>query len=159
MFDTILVAVDQSDAARAACDLAIEVAKTQNAKLILLTVLDISKMVAVAGYESPYPMDAVSMLKEANEELLASTKALCAQLGVIAQTVTAEGDACDEILRVAQSERVNLICIGTHGRQGLSRLIIGSVAEGVLRRSTVPVLVTRPNVLAHAEPQAVKASG
>jgi nucleotide-binding universal stress UspA family protein len=55
-----------------------------------------------------------------------------------------EGDASDEILRAAKENNVGLICIGTHGRKGLSRLFLGSVAEGVLRSSTVPVLAIRP---------------
>ncbi len=147
MFDTILVAVDPSDAARAATDLALRLAAEDKASLILLSVIDVSKLVAVSGYESPYPGDAGAMLRETSEDLLAQTKAQCEKEGIKAESVLGEGDACDEILRVADERGVGLICIGTDGRNGLSRLFFGSVAEGVLRRSHVPVLATRPQQL------------
>lgn len=54
-----------------------------------------------------------------------------------------EGDAADEIVRVAQAEGCDMIVMGTHGRSGLSRLLIGSVADKVMRRSTCPVLTIR----------------
>lgn len=149
MFNKILVAVDQSDASHNAAELAIRLAKSDNAQLLLLSVLDVSKLIAVAGYEAPYPVDAIAMLKDANEQLLRETGAECIAQGVKAETLMAEGDACDEILRVAQEQHVGLICVGTHGRKGLSRLFLGSVAEGVLRRSPVPVLATRPPALSH----------
>lgn len=144
MFNTILVAVDQSEAAQAACDLAIAMAKADNASLVLLSVIDVSKLIAVAGYEAPYPVDAITMLRAASEELLADMKASCEKQGIKAIALLGEGDACDEILRTAQDQHAGLICMGTHGRQGLSRLFLGSVAEGVLRRATVPVITTRP---------------
>jgi len=54
------------------------------------------------------------------------------------------GDAADEILNYAQSEGVDLIIMGTHGRRGLERIIFGSVAERVVKNSQVPVLTVNP---------------
>lgn len=151
MFNKILVAVDLSDASKCACELAIRLARDSHDKLLLVSVLDVSKLIAVAGYESPYPVDAIAMLRESSEQLLADTKAECEKEGISSETLLAEGDACDEILRIASEEHVGLICMGTHGRKGLSRLFLGSVAEGVIRRSTVPVLATRPSVTEQTE--------
>jgi nucleotide-binding universal stress UspA family protein len=53
------------------------------------------------------------------------------------------GSASDEILRVAEEIRADLIVLGTHGRKGLSRLLLGSVAEQVLRRARCPVVSVR----------------
>jgi universal stress protein A len=50
------------------------------------------------------------------------------------------GDPADEIVRLAEEEEVDLIVLGTHGRTGLSRLLMGSVAEQIVRRATCPVL-------------------
>jgi nucleotide-binding universal stress UspA family protein len=144
MFNTILVAVDESEAANAAFDLALRMARSEGDKLILVNVLDVAKLVAVAGYEAPYPIDAIAMMKESSEQLLADAKATADKAGVPAETFMVEGDTCDEILRVAKEQNAGLICIGTHGRKGLSRLFLGSVAEGVLRNATVPVLAIRP---------------
>ena len=145
MFTTILVAVDQSEASAQALQMAIKLAREDRASLLLASVLDVAKLVSVAGYESPYPVDAVAMLKEANEQLLADMQAECEKQGVSAQTLFLEGDACDQILEAAAENNAGLICIGTHGRTGLARLFLGSVCEGVLRRSNVPILAIRPS--------------
>jgi nucleotide-binding universal stress UspA family protein len=149
MFHKILVAIDESESAKAAVDLAVRFAKEDGAELVLVNVVDVAKLVAVAGYETPYPIDAVEMMREAGQMALAKAKFACEAQGLTVTTSLGEGDACDEILRLAQVEGVELICMGTHGRGGLARLFVGSVAEGVLRRAEVPVLVTRP-VLATA---------
>jgi len=143
MFNTILVAVDGSDCATAATTLAIRLAKEDGANLLLVNIVDVSKLIAVAGYETPYPVDALDVLRESGEEELAAAKSACEVAGLRVSVTTGQGDACDEILRIAAENQVGLICMGTHGRKGLSHLFIGSVAEGILRRATVPVLVTR----------------
>lgn len=142
MFNTILVAVDGSDCSNSAVTLATQLAKKDGAKLLLVNIVDVSKLVLVAGYETPYPVDAVEVLREAGEEELGGAKSACEAAGLIVTTACGQGDACDEILRVAAENNVGLICMGTHGRKGLAHLFVGSVAEGVLRNSTVPVLVT-----------------
>jgi universal stress protein A len=53
------------------------------------------------------------------------------------------GDPASEIVRIAGDEKVEMIVIGTHGRSGVSRLLMGSVAEAIVRKSTCPVLVYR----------------
>lgn len=70
-------------------------------------------------------------------------------LGTLAQqegnlrAVSRQGDPATEILAAADELRVSMIVMGTHGRQGLAHLILGSVAERVLRKSSVPVLSVR----------------
>ncbi len=55
-----------------------------------------------------------------------------------------DGDARDAILHAARAVRADLIVIGTHGRRGLTRVLLGSVAEDILRRAPCPVLAVRP---------------
>lgn len=54
------------------------------------------------------------------------------------------GDPADEIVRLAEQEKVDLIVLGTHGRTGLRRMLMGSVAEAVVRRATCPVFTFKP---------------
>ena len=78
--------------------------------------------------------------------------AACAALRGAGVDVTLElrdGDPAEEILRTATMKRADLIALATHGRGGLARVIVGSVAEEVLRGSTVPVLITRPGTVVH----------
>lgn len=64
----------------------------------------------------------------------------------------ATGDPAGGILRVAESEKVDLIVMGTHGRTGLSRLLMGSVAEAVVRRASCPVITYRDPAKSHRRP-------
>ncbi|MGB6986961.1 MAG: universal stress protein [Candidatus Aquilonibacter sp.] len=145
MFNTILVAVDESEAAREAFELACKLALEDHAALLLLNVIDVSKLIAASGYDAPYPEETLDIMRTAGQQLLDERKAAAEKRGITATTTVGEGDAVDEILRVANENDAGLVCIGTHGRQGLARLFIGSVAEGVLRRSEVPVLTVRPS--------------
>lgn len=143
MINSILVAVDASDAAQAALRQAQEIAIAFKAKLILANVVDVTKLLAVAGYETPYPVDAIQVMRDDAKAILGSASGDCSSNGLQTAEVTSEGDAVDELLSIAKREHVDLIAIGTHGRSGLSRIFLGSVAEGVLRRAEVPVLVVR----------------
>ena len=144
MFNTILVAVDESAAAAEAARVAVELARLDHAAVVLANVVDIAKLVTIAGYDTPYPVEAVTSLTDAGPRLLDEVKATYAASGVTIATALGEGDAIDEIVRLAAENGAGLICIGTHGRTGLARLFIGSVAEGVLRAAGVPVLVVHP---------------
>lgn len=144
MFNTILVAVDESEAARDAFALACTLALEDRAALLLVSVLDIANLIAASGYDAPYPQETIDLMEAARQQLLDEKKAAAAAAGLTVTACIGRGDAVDEILRVAQEQSAGLICIGTHGRHGLARLFIGSVAEGVLRRAEVPVLTVRP---------------
>jgi nucleotide-binding universal stress UspA family protein len=61
-----------------------------------------------------------------------------------------QGDAAAEILRLAEETKCDLIAMGTHGRTGLERLVVGSVAETVMRKAHCPVLTVRSPSSAHA---------
>lgn len=143
MFKTIVVAVDDSDPSKAAVTLACNLAKLDNASLYVVNVVDVSKLVAVAGYETPYPVDAIQIMRDSGKQVLDGVKAECAAQQIAAEFAELEGDAADEILRVAKEQNAGLICMGTHGRKGLSHFFVGSVAEAVLRNATVPVIVTK----------------
>jgi nucleotide-binding universal stress UspA family protein len=143
MFTSILVAIDASEAAQEALKYACDLAKAGNGKLALVNVVDVSKLLAVAGYETPYPVDAIEVTREDSQRTLDDAQKACTEAGVDVTCTTSEGDAVDEILKTAKDKSADLIVLGTHGRKGLARLFIGSVAEGVLRRADVPVLVVR----------------
>lgn len=113
----ILAATDFSDNAEAAVALAAQTARSVGARLHLFHVL------------SPVEQDVTRLL--AHE---------AAAAGAIVSAV-ATGDPADEILRYAAAHGIDLIVIGTHGRTGLSRLLLGNVADRVLRRARCPVLV------------------
>jgi nucleotide-binding universal stress UspA family protein len=141
----ILVAVDGSAAANKGLREALRVAKAGRAKLCILHVLD--EFYAFAGYDGLGPMqDLLPGFREGGERILAKAKALAAKNRVPAQTVMREvvgGSAAGPIVGEARKQRADLIVLGTHGRRGVRRMVLGSDAEQVVRTSRVPVLLVR----------------
>ncbi len=139
----ILVATDFSETAARALDLAAELATKLGAQLHLLHVLGITELgVPELGLAvTSTMMD--SMVANAQKRLDALT---AAKPAMKIEALLRTGDTRAEILHVATQVGAELIVLGTHGRRGLSRALLGSVAEYVLRHAHCPVLITRqPN--------------
>jgi len=138
MSTTVLVAVDFEEASRHAIEVARELAGPLGAELCLLHV-----------YQLPvytYPGLEPQLLPDLTREITLAAGRALAQLATdvgVARTLLREGDAAPAILAAAGEVGAALIVMGTHGRRGLSRAILGSVAEKVVRRSAIPVLTVR----------------
>ena len=147
MYKHILVAVDGSDTSNLALQEAIKLAKEQQAELHLIHVVD--ETPAYMMVETPYPVaDLQKAMREAGQKVLAICAATAREAGIEADTKFAVLEVltqriCDVINEEAKRWPADLIVIGTHGRRGFNHLILGSVAEGVIRFATKPVLVIR----------------
>lgn len=145
MFSHILVAVDESPQAASALDLAIELAKTLSASITLLHVIDPGSVASAAsdvGAASVMEIE-IDELQAAGHELLDATSAKVRAAGIAVDSTLRDGIPAATIVDTAKRTNSDLIVIGTHGRHGVARAFLGSCAEGVLRDSTVPVLVKR----------------
>ncbi len=136
-FKHILVATDFSDAADQALELATTLAMTFQSKLTLLHAYSIP----TAGYDYAagllWPLDDLSRAaKKELDRVLAKAKERYPNV----EGVLVCGDPWSQILEMAKTCGADLIVVGTHGRRGLSRVLLGSVAEKVVRASPVPVL-------------------
>jgi nucleotide-binding universal stress UspA family protein len=145
LFKKILVPVDGSAASDAAVALAVELARDQAAKLTFVHVSEVAKIAAMVSTTALCvdPSPALDAEREAGQEVLLRAEATARQSAIDAGTLLEEGNSSDTILEVARRSHADLIVIGSHGRAGIQRALLGSVAEAVLRRSNVPVLVTR----------------
>lgn len=145
-YQRILVALDGSDCSELALEHAVALAQTYHAKLRLLYVID---EVAFNIGQPRTPQGFWQTVRAAGKDILHSAKELAAENGIAAQTKLVEIPTMGSLIRhVAEvivqqgvRDRADLVVIGTHGRRGVSRLMLGSVAEGVLRGSPVPVLL------------------
>jgi len=141
----ILVAVDGSPAAQRGLREAIRLAKAQRARLFILHVVnEFYAYDYMAGAAAG--ADVMALLRDAGRRILARAQAAARKQGVRAATVMREivgGAAADPIAREARRLRADLIVLGTHGRRGVRRLVLGSDAEQVVRTATVPVLLVR----------------
>jgi nucleotide-binding universal stress UspA family protein len=145
MYKRILVPVDGSPTSGRGLKEALRLAKVHRARLCLLHVVE-QYFVAQAGEAIVYAEDMFDALKAGGRKVLARAQATAKKAGVPAQSVLVESIAqpvADVIVRQARRFKADLIVLGTHGRRGVRRLVLGSDAEQVLRRSTLPVLLVR----------------
>ncbi|MFZ3125394.1 MAG: universal stress protein [Acidovorax sp.] len=144
MFKHILVPVDGSSTAMVAVSKAAALAKTFGSAVTLLYVIDPYPFTGVGAdfaYGQAQYLNAATA--QANSALEAAKKTM-AEAGVQATAVVGEGHAVhDGILRALQTTGADLIVMGSHGRRGLEKLVLGSVTQRVLGVVHVPVLVVR----------------
>ena len=150
MYKRILVPIDGSDTGRRGLREAITLATEQKATLCLLHVTSDFPIMS----EMPMAFDFEKYREELHQHgrnLLEDGKKLAASLGLEVETLLHDlkgGRVADAILQEAKSSGCDLIVIGTHGRRGFRRALLGSDAESVLRESPVPVLLVRaPNAV------------
>lgn len=146
MFKHILLATDGSPASEHAAALAIALASKQSAKLTAVYVVDPYPYLGL-GVANPYGFEAY--MREAQihaREAHARVEALCRQAVpplAVKSLMVEDAAVVNGIVQTAKNEAVDLIVIGSHGRTGLARLVLGGVANKVVAESPVPVLVTR----------------
>jgi nucleotide-binding universal stress UspA family protein len=145
MYKLILVPLDGSKAAERGLHEAIGLAASVGARLSLLHVIDAYPMYSEFSSAAAF-QESMQLLRRHGEELLAQAALQAQESGVqmTHQLREALGErAAHVIVEEATSQGCELIVMGTHGRRGLSRLLMGSDAELVLRSSPVPVLLVR----------------
>jgi nucleotide-binding universal stress UspA family protein len=140
----ILHPSDFSSASRAAFRKAIDMAKASRAELLLLHVVSPVVPVPGDGYVSPEMYDQLSASSRAwAQKRLDSLVAQAKKSRARVKGFILEGAASDEIVRFARARRVELIVMGTHGRKGIAKFFVGSVADRVVAAATCPVLTVR----------------
>jgi len=140
----ILHPSDFSPASNAALRKAIEMAKASRGQLLIAHVISPFVPVTGEGYVSPKVYDEIAASNRAwAQRQLAKLLARTKSAGVRASGTLLEGVAHEQIIRFARSKRVDVIVMGTHGRSGLAKLFLGSVAGRVVAAATCPVLTVR----------------
>lgn len=153
MYKHILVPIDGSDCSLYALETAARFAREQQAQLSICTVVDPAKAAAMAFGEASMAAACLDALDDEGKGLVQDA-AGHVQAIWHADVAVLDGAPVDAIVDYAQQTGADLIIIGSHGRSGLPRLFLGSVAEGVIRNAAVPVLVVRQ--LPAAKPVVVK---
>jgi nucleotide-binding universal stress UspA family protein len=149
MFKCILVALDGSTASNAGFRSALQLASDQHASLVTLHVIDDGAITVnfEGGYVPAAYVDKMyDSLRESGRAILAKAEAVAKAAGVDAKALLVESRGqtiAHAILTQARKAKADLIVIGTHGRRGLSRMLMGSDAEAVVREARVPVMLVR----------------
>ena len=148
----ILCPIDFSDYSRRALDHAIAIARWYESTVTVLHVFSTAPVAAVGP--GPVVLEPILLTAGDRDQLLADTKAFAqteSAPGITIDAAVRQGDTAGEILEQATSMKADLVVIGTHGRSGFERLLLGSVAEKVLRKASCPVM-TVPRRLPDAVP-------
>ncbi|KTG08919.1 hypothetical protein AUR64_14000 [Haloprofundus marisrubri] len=140
MYDTILVATDGSPSATAAADRAIDFARTFDAGLHALYVID--TMAYGADVRSDLMTEA---LGQQGESAVEAVELAAEETGVAVTTAVTRGSPAQAIVDYVEDNDIDLVVVGTRGRRGLERFLVGSVAERVVRTSPAPVVTVPPD--------------
>lgn len=151
---TIVYATDFSVQANGAFPLACALARDYGARLIILHIHPPPEVVGGEfGYvPPPDPAEELAAVRRQLADLAPTDPAIPVEHHLV------EGDPISGIVAEAHASHCDLIVMGTHGRRGLGRLLLGSVAEGVLRRAPCPVLTVKAPVAAPKEEMEVAAT-
>jgi nucleotide-binding universal stress UspA family protein len=145
-YKRILVPVDGSPPSKLGLREALRLAKGQGAQLQLVHVVDEHYALLSGAELGIYSTDLLASLTQAGRRILDNAETLVKRQGIPCSRVlleTAAGPAADPIVRRAKKWRADLIVLGTHGRRGIRRVLMGSDAEQIVRASPVPVLLVR----------------
>ena len=145
MYRRILVPVDGSETATSGLREAIRLAKDQDAQIRIVHVVDEFVMTSPNAYGAVMD-NVITDLRAAGKSILASAQKLAQDAAIPADTQLIEafgGHAGEYIIQTAKDWAADIIVCGTHGRRGLRRIVLGSGAEYLVRRSPVPILLVR----------------
>ncbi len=141
LFKNIILATDGSKYSENAVEYAVELAKISKANISAIYVVD-------TGAFATIPMDAAwenmyELLKTEGNEATEKVEAEAKRSDVEVECFVVEGHPAEEILKLSENIPADLIVMGTLGKRGLDRFLLGSVAEKVSRTSKVPVMIVR----------------
>ena len=143
--ETILLATDLTAASQEATDRAIELAARLPARLLIVNALEKRRLSGSGSH------DRVDQARLERESMLVKVVREARDAGVNAEFLVWDGPPGDAIAAAAEAEHVDLVVVGTRGRSGAERMLLGSVSDHVVRHAECPVLVVRPHK--HRVPQ------
>jgi universal stress protein A len=142
-FQKILVATDFSPHSALALQLAADLSRRYDASVTLAHVYEPVAYALPEGYQLFTEPQLAELFRAFDKQLAEQKQAALAAGALRVETQLANGFAASEICALAERGGFDLIVLGTHGRKGLSRVVLGSVAERVLRTAPCPVLTVR----------------
>lgn len=144
MYKKILVPLDGSPLAEKVLPHAEALAKSEGAEIVLLRVA-VTPARYLFAHNPAEGNNIIKMLEKEAEDYMKAEIAKLQDEGVKVTGITRDGAAPDEILEVAEETHADVIAMSTHGRSGVQRWLMGSVAEKVVHHSHIPVMLIHPN--------------
>jgi nucleotide-binding universal stress UspA family protein len=145
MYKHILIASDGSELAGRAVEQGLTLAKTLNAKVTVITVTEPWTAAVSGEWAVAFPVEEYEKAAAANaKNILDAASEAAARIGIACETVHVKDEfAAEGIVEEAKNRAADLIVMGSHGRRGLAKFVLGSQANRVLTHSTTPMLIVR----------------
>ena len=145
-YKKIMIATDGSDCSRLATDKGIELARLSGGTVYAVHVISTAYLSMDGDYfmgMNPYWESIHEALKKQGQQAVDYIKGLGEIKGIKVESILLEGNPSEELIRYADEEKMDIVIMGTLGKTGLDRILIGSVAGTLVRHSKVPVKVVR----------------
>ncbi|MCG9510009.1 universal stress protein [Acinetobacter pittii] len=144
LYQHILVPIDGSETSMVAMKEAIKLGKALNSKITVVQVMALDPFIADAYVKTGETNELIERTRTYLLDILEQAKQQFSNEGITVETKLLEGFVVhEEIIQAAQDLNVDLIVMGSHGRTGVRKLVLGSVAQKVLGESHIPVLIVR----------------
>ncbi len=146
MYKRILIPVDGSETSNKALVAALQLARTVGGRVRLIHVIEELTYLSGYGQFGGYSGELITAIREAGTKILGDAMAIAQSAGVEADTLLLDnfdGRLAEVVADAAKEWNADLIVVGTHGRRGVGRALLGSGAEQIIRLAPVPVLVVR----------------
>jgi nucleotide-binding universal stress UspA family protein len=140
MFKNILIATDGSETSQMAARMGVELAKNHGSKVVAVYVADTSRLGYIPDYIQYSGMIRELMLNE-GKDATDYVEELAKNAELSYEKIILEGKPSDELLKITKESEVDLLVMGSVGRGGLDRFLLGSVAEKVVQHSKVPIML------------------
>ncbi len=144
MYQRIMVAIDGSETAERGLKEAVNLAKDQNAKLAIVHVIDIVVVFGAGQFPGTYIEATRELARDTIEHARKTAQAAGIEPEIQSPEIVTSGyHVADKIAELARDWNADLLVVGTHGRRGVTRLLLGSVAERIVRIAPCPLLLVR----------------
>jgi nucleotide-binding universal stress UspA family protein len=143
MFKKIMIATDGSNPSYRAARLGIDLARIHGALVVAMYVVDVNRLIQLPGYTGiPGLKDKLlGLMIEEGGHVTEEVEQMAKAAGVACTKVVLRGHPSDELLRYSHESKADLLVMGSVGKSGLNRFLLGSVAEKVAQHSKVPVIL------------------
>jgi nucleotide-binding universal stress UspA family protein len=147
MFEKIMIATDGSDPSYQAAKHGVEMARIYGSEVTAIYVVDVKRLVQLPGYAGiPGMKDKLlAVMVDEGKDATDEVEQMAVAAGVPCSKIVLRGHPSDELLRYSQVAKMDLLVMGSVGKSGLNRFLLGSVAEKVVQHSKVPVLMVPGN--------------
>ena len=145
MIKKIMVAVDGSDASRKAAMVAVDIARKAAGSINAVYVMETERLSRLPGIATlPELREKImALMQEEGEQATQFVEDQARRASVPCQKILARGRASEELIRISQQQGIDLLVMGSMGRTGMEKMLLGDVAEKVVHQSAIPVLLAR----------------